>query len=81
MDSAQGGGGGGLVIMKRNLAKELASVEQDLLFLVFLDIQKLYDNLDHERLLNTLEGYGVGPKIRDILEEFWYRNKVVNRQN
>ena len=47
---------------------DLASVDQDPLSLVLLDLIKLYDNLDCGRLLKTLEGYGAGPKMRGIRE-------------
>ena len=63
----------GTAIMELKLVQELASVDQDTLFLVFLDLRKEYDNLDHDQLLKTLEGYGAGPKMRGILEEFWVR--------
>ena len=45
-------------------------MDQDLLLLVFLDLRKSYDNLDRGCLLKTLEVYGVGPKMWDIVEEF-----------
>ena len=47
------------------------------LFLVFLDLRKAYNNLDHGWLLQTLVGYGVGPTIRGVLEEFWSRQEAV----
>ena len=46
-------------------------MDQDLLFFVFLDLRKAYDNIDGGRILKTLEGYWAGPKMRSILEEFW----------
>ena len=61
--------------------QELESVDQDPLLLVFLDLRKAYDNLDWGRLLNTLEGYGVGQKLRRLLTGFWSRQEVVTRQN
>ena len=48
-------------------------MDQDLLFLVFLDLNNSHDNLDRGRLMQTLEGYGEGPKIRGLLAEFWLR--------
>ena len=59
--------GTGTAIIEIKLAWELAGVDQDPLLLVLLDLIKVYDNLDYVRLLNTLEGYGAGPKIRGVI--------------
>ena len=50
------GRGTGKAILELKLAQELASVDQDPLFLVFLDLLKAYDTVDWVRLLTTLEG-------------------------
>ena len=57
------GRGTGKIIKELKIVQDLASVDQDSLFLVFLDLIKLYDNLERRWILKTLEGYGVGPKI------------------
>ena len=57
-------------IMEIKLAQDLASIEQDLLFLVLLDLRKTYDTVDRDHLLITLEGYGAGPRICGLLETF-----------
>ena len=67
--------------MDLKLAQELASVDQHPLFLVLIDLIKTYDNLDWGRLLQTLEGYGEGPKLWGLLEGFWSRQEVVTCQN
>ena len=59
-------------IMELKLAQELASIDQDPLFLIFLDLRKDYGTMDRDRILITLEGYGVGPWMCGILETFWY---------
>ena len=73
------GRGMGTSIMELKLAQDLASVDQDPIFLVFLDLRKSYDNLYHGYLLQTLDGYGVGTNIQVILVEFWSRQEVVTR--
>ena len=49
--------------------------------MVFLNLQKYYDNLNHGRLMQTLGGYEAGPKMRGILESFWSPHEVVTLQN
>ena len=59
----------GTDVIKLKLARELESLDNETLFLVFLDLMKAYDNLNSVRILKTLEGYREGPKMRSILEE------------
>ena len=68
-------------IVELNLTQELASVDQDPLFLVFLHLRKVYDNLYHGWLLKTLEGYGVGPKMWGIAVELLSHQEVFTQQN
>ena len=63
------------------MAQELASMEQDPLFLVFIDLQKAYNTVDRGRLLNNLEGYDAGPHICRILAVFWDQQEVTTLQN
>ena len=46
--------GTGTTIMELNLAQELPSIEQDPLFLVFLDLWKSYDTVDPYFLIIAL---------------------------
>ena len=59
-----------MAIMELKLAQEIANIYQDPLFLVFLELQKSYYNVDRYRLLITLEGYGSGPQMCGILGDF-----------
>ena len=54
--------------MDLNMDHNLSSIYQNPLLLVFLDLRKTYEMLDHGRLLHNLEGYGAGPKLLGILE-------------
>ena len=47
--------GTGMGITELKLARDLARIYKDLLFLVFLDLRKAYDTGDRERLIITLE--------------------------
>ena len=57
--------GGRDTIMELKLAQDFASVDQDLILLVFLDLRNVYSNIYRGRLSQPLEGYDAGPKYRD----------------
>ena len=65
--------------MELNLAQELIRIDQDPLFLVFLDLQKAYDTVDRYCLLITLEWYGAGTRVCGLLETFWDCQQVMPR--
>ena len=69
----------GTAIMKINLAQELTSVDNNPLFLVFLDLRKAYDTVDRECLIQILEVYGEGPRLCVLLENFWYHQNIIPR--
>ena len=71
----------GTAIMELKMAQDIASINQDPLFLMFLDLCKEYDTLNCGQLLHNLEGYGSGMNMRGILAEFWENQEVVTRQN
>ena len=66
--------------MELEIALELASIDQYPLFLSFLDLRKPYNTLDHIRLISTLEVYGAGPQMWDLLLTLWAHREVVTRQ-
>ena len=47
--------------------------------MIFLDLNKAYDALDSYRCLEILEGYGVGPQSRRLLQTYWRRLAMVAR--
>ena len=47
--------------------------------MIFLDLHKAYDALDRSRCLEILEGYGVGPRSRRLLQTYWRRLMMVAR--
>ena len=73
--------GTGTAITELKLSQELASMYQDPLFLVFLDLRKAYNTVDRDRLFSTLEAYGAVPHMCGLLETFWDFHQVVPRQN
>ena len=56
-------------------------MDQDPLFLLFLDLRKAYKKMDRDHLLIKLEGYGSELWMCGLLETFWYCQQVVPRQN
>ena len=47
--------------------------------MIFLDLHKAYDALDRSRCLEILEEYGVGPRARELLRNYWHRLTMVAR--
>ena len=47
--------------------------------MIFLDLTKAYDSLDRSRSLEILERYGVGPRARRLLREYWGKSTMVAR--
>ena len=71
--------GTGTAIMELKLAQELVSIYQEPLFLLLLHLRKAYDIVDRERLIQTLEVYGTGPRLCGLFETLWSHQKVVPR--
>ena len=56
--------------LKANLLQQLAALREEVLYVIFLDLHKAYDALDRSRCLEILEGYGVGPRARRLLQTY-----------
>jgi hypothetical protein len=57
-------------IMEAKLQQQLAWAEQEPLYQIYLDLRKAYDALDWGRCLGILAGYGVGPNLLRLQEQF-----------
>ena len=44
------------------MLQKITPMQEEFLFEVFLDLQKVHDALEQERCLNILAVYGVGPR-------------------
>ena len=73
------GRGTGTATLEAKLLQQLASLREEILYVIFLDLQKAYDALDRSRCLEILEGYGVSPKSRRLLTNFCRRLRMVAR--
>ena len=54
-------------------------MREEVLYMIFLDLTKAYDALDRSRILEILEGYGVGPRARRLLQAYWGKSTMVAR--
>ena len=69
----------GTATIKAKLLHKLAALREEVLYTIFLDLHKAYDALDRSRCLEILEGYGVGPRARRLLQKYWRRLTMVAR--
>ncbi len=53
----------GMAILEAKLAQQLAHLNQEPFYGVFLDLKKAFDAMDRERCLLILEGYGARPNM------------------
>ncbi len=65
------GQGTGTVVIEAKLAQQLAHIEQDPFYGVFIDLKKAFDVMDRERCLLILKGHGMGPNRRRLICQFW----------
>ena len=52
-------------------------MREEVLYVIFLDLHKVYDALDRSRCLEILEGYSVGPRSCRLLWMYWRRLSMV----
>ena len=79
LHSFRAGRGTGTATLEAKLLQQLATLREEVLNLIFLDLHKAYDTLDRSRCLEILEDYDVGPKSRRILTNYWRRLTMVVR--
>ena len=61
----------GTATLEAKLLQQLAALREEVLYVIFLDLHKVYDALDRSRCLEILEGYGRGPRSRRLLQIYW----------
>ena len=65
--------------MELKISQDLASINHHPLLLVFLDLRKAYDMVDHGSLIRTLKKYGAGSHMCKILANLWSHQEVITR--
>ena len=73
------GRGTGTATLEAKLLQKIAAMRGEVLYVIFLDLTKAYDALERSRSLEILEGYGVGPRARRILQTYWGKSTMVAR--
>ena len=73
------GRGTGTATLEAKLLQQLAAMREEVLYVIFLYLTKAYDALDRSRCLGILEGYGVGPGARRLLQNYWRRLTMAAR--
>ncbi len=66
-----------MAIMEVKLQQQLAWVDQEPLYQIYLDLRKAYDALDRGQCLEILVGYSVGPNLLRLQKNFWDNAKMV----
>ena len=57
--------------MEAKLEQQLVGIVHEPLFQVFIGVRKAYESLDRGRCMEILRGYGLGPKLQRILQQYW----------
>ena len=64
------GRGTGTSTLKAKLLQKIAALREEVLYVIFLVLNKAYDALDRSRCLEILEGYDIGPRSRKLLQTY-----------
>ena len=65
--------------LESKLLQQLAALREYVLYVISLDLHKDYDALNRSRCVEILEGYGVGPRSRRLLQTYWRRLTMLAR--
>ena len=72
--------GTGTATLKAKLLQQLAAMREEVLYVIFLDLNNAYDALYRSRSLEILKGYGVGERGIRLLREYWNKSTMVARE-
>ena len=54
-------------LIEVKLLQKVMDMREEALYIILLDLQKVYDDLERSRFLDILEGYGVGTRDLSLL--------------
>ena len=75
----QAGRGTGTATLEAKLLQQLAAMREGVLYVIFLDLTKVYNALDRSRSLEILEGYRVVQQLIRLLRAYWRKSTMVAR--
>ena len=61
----------GTATLEAKLLQKLAALMEEVMYVIFLYLHKAYDALDRSMCLDFLEGYGMVPQARCLLQTYW----------
>ena len=67
----------GTVFLEANLLQELMAMREEILYDIFLDLNKAYDDLDRDRCIYILAEYGVSLRSIRLFRLYWDRLTMV----
>ena len=65
--------------LESKLLHNIVGMQKEVLYEIFVDTQKYYDEMDWWEYLAMLEGYGVVPQVCHIMIWYWYWSTIVER--
>ena len=67
----------GTATLGSKLLQQLTALREEVVYVISLDLNKVYDTLYRSRCLEILKGYGVGPRARRLIQSYWRRLTMV----
>ena len=61
------------------MIQNLTAMSKDVLYGLLLDLHNSYYDMDRDRCLDILGGYGIGPQNLRLLRKYWYRLTIVSQ--
>ena len=58
----------------------MAERKGETVYQVFIDLQKAYDSVSRERMLQIMSQYGIGPRVQELLTCYWRDQETAVRQ-
>ena len=69
--------GTGTSPLEVKLLQKVTAMTEEFLHTIFLELHKVYDNLEMSMCTDILEGYGVGTRDLFLLRRYWERIHMV----
>jgi Reverse transcriptase (RNA-dependent DNA polymerase) len=55
--------------------------DSDPMYMIFLDLKKAYNAINHSRFIRFLQQYGVGPNMLQIMKNIWDHDTIIPKPN